>query len=233
MKNYLIVGGTKGIGLKTIELLAGEDINIYAISRNAKPDNFPDNIVHYQLDVTKDNLNILDELPKEIHGLVYCPGSINLKPFQRLTQEDFLNDLNQNVLGAIKIIQFCLTRLKNPNGSSIVLFSTVAAKLGMTFHSSVAVSKAALEGLARTLASELAQNKVRVNVIAPSLTDTPLAASLLNTPEKIEANNKRHPLQRIGKPEDIAAMAVFLLSENASWITGQVLHIDGGMSVLK
>lgn len=233
MKNYLIVGGTKGIGLKTIELLAGEDINIYAISRNAKPDNFLDNIAHYQLDVTKDNLNILDELPKEIHGLVYCPGSINLKPFQRLTQEDFLNDLNQNVLGAIKIIQFCLTRLKNPNGSSIVLFSTVAAKLGMTFHSSVAVSKAALEGLARTLASELAQNKVRVNVIAPSLTDTPLAASLLNTPEKIEANNKRHPLQRIGKPEDIAAMAVFLLSENASWITGQVLHIDGGMSVLK
>lgn len=233
MKNYLIVGGTKGIGLKTIELLAGEDCSIYAVSRSSKPENFPNNIIHYQLDITKDNLDILDELPKEIHGLVYCPGSINLKPFQRLTPDDFLNDLNQNVMGAIRIIQFCLSRLKNPNGSSVVLFSTVAAKLGMTFHSSVAVSKAALEGLARTLAAELAQNKVRVNVIAPSLTDTPLAASLLNTPEKIEANNKRHPLQRIGKPEDIAAMAVFLLSENSSWITGQVLHIDGGMSVLK
>lgn len=233
MKNYLIIGGTKGIGLKTIELLAGEDCTIYAVSRGSKPDTFLGNIIHYQLDITKDNLDILDELPKEIHGLVYCPGSINLKPFHRLTPEDFLNDLNQNVMGAIRVIQFCLSRLKNPNGSSVVLFSTVAAKLGMTFHSSVAVSKAALEGLARTLAAEFAQNKVRVNVIAPSLTDTPLAASLLNTPEKVEANNKRHPLQRIGKPKDIAVMAIFLLSENASWITGQVLHIDGGMSVLK
>lgn len=233
MKNYLIVGGTKGIGLKTIELLAAEDCTIYTISRGSIPNDFPENIIHYQLDVTNDNLDILGELPKEIHGLVYCPGSINLKPFQRLTSDDFIDDLNQNVIGAIKIIQYCLPRLKSANGSSVVLFSTVAAKLGMTFHSSVAVSKAALEGLARTLAAELAQNKVRVNVIAPSLTDTPLAAFLLNTPEKIEANNKRHPLQRIGKPEDIAAMTVFLLSENTSWITGQVLHIDGGMSVLK
>ncbi|MBE9462915.1 SDR family NAD(P)-dependent oxidoreductase [Dyadobacter subterraneus] len=232
MKNYLIVGGTKGIGLKTIELL-DEDCTIYTISRGIKPEGLKNNIVHYQLDITKDDLAELDNLPKEMHGLIYCPGSINLKPFQRLTQEDFLNDLNQNVLGAVRILQYCLPRLKNANGSSVVLFSTVAAKLGMTFHSSVAVSKAALEGLARTLAAELAQNKVRVNVVAPSLTDTPLAASLLNTPEKIEANNKRHPLQRIGKPEDIAAMTVFLLSEKASWITGQVLHIDGGMSVLK
>jgi 3-oxoacyl-[acyl-carrier protein] reductase len=232
MKNFLIIGGTKGIGLKSIELL-GKDYTIFTVSRTERNVSLAENITHYQLDITKDDLSILDSLPKEIHGLVYAPGSINLKPFQRLTQDDFLNDFQQNVLGAVRIIQYCLPRLKAANGSSIILYSTVAAKLGMTFHSSVAVSKSALEGLARTLAAELAPNKIRVNVIAPSLTDTPLAAPLLNTPEKIEANNKRHPLQRIGQPEDIAAMTVFLLSDQASWITGQVLHVDGGMSVLK
>ena len=232
MKNFLIIGGTKGIGLKTIQLL-GEDYNIFTVSRTERSVDFTENITHYQIDITQDDLSILESLPKEIHGLVYAPGSINLKPFQRLTQDDFLNDFQQNVLGAVKIIQFCLTRLKAANGSSVVLYSTVAAKLGMAFHSSVAVSKSALEGLARTLAAELAPNKIRVNVVAPSLTNTPLAASLLNTPEKIEANNKRHPLQRIGQPEDIAAMTVFLLSDQASWITGQVLQIDGGMSALR
>jgi len=232
MKNYLIIGGTKGIGLRTIELL-GPECSIYSISRNVNDTTNLRNITHYQLDITKDDLGALDSLPKEIHGFVYCPGSINLKPFARLTEQDFLNDFHQNVLGAIRIIQYCLPRIKQANGSGIVLFSTVAAKLGMNFHSSVAVSKTALEGLARSLAAELAVNKVRVNVIAPSLTNTPLASSLLNTPEKIEANNKRHPLQRIGQSDDIAAMAVFLLSDQASWITGQVLNIDGGMSSIK
>ena len=232
MKNYLIIGGTKGIGRKIIELIGNED-SVFCISKNGKTTDFPDNITYFQLDATVDDLTALDSLPKELHGLVYCPGSINLKPFARLTQTDFTEDFKQNVLGAIRIIQYCLPRLKAANGSSIVLYSTVAAKLGMNFHASVSVSKAALEGLARSLASELAPNKIRVNVIAPSLTDTPLAANLLNTPEKIEANNKRHPLQRIGKPEDIAAMTLFLLSDQASWITGQVLNIDGGMSTLK
>ena len=232
MKNYLIIGGTKGIGLKTITLL-GTDCMIYTVSRSERPAELPPQVVHLQADVTKDDLSLLDQLPKELHGFVYAPGSINLKPFQRLTDEDFLNDFHQNVLGAIRTIRYVLGRLKAANGSSVILYSTVAAKLGMNFHSSVAVSKSALEGLGRTLAAELAPNKVRVNVIAPSLTDTPLAASLLNTPEKLEANNKRHPLQRIGQPDDIAAMTVFLLSDQASWITGQVLHIDGGMSALK
>jgi 3-oxoacyl-[acyl-carrier protein] reductase len=206
---------------------------IYTVSRSERPAELPPQVVHLQADVTKDDLSLLDQLPKELHGLVYAPGSINLKPFQRLTDEDFLNDFYQNVLGAIRTIRYVLGRLKAANGSSLILYSTVAAKLGMNFHSSVAVSKSALEGLGRTLAAELAPNKVRVNVIAPSLTDTPLAASLLNTSEKLEANNKRHPLQRIGQPDDIAAMTVFLLSDQASWITGQVLHIDGGMSALK
>ncbi|WP_254560321.1 SDR family NAD(P)-dependent oxidoreductase [Dyadobacter diqingensis] len=231
MKNYLIIGGTKGIGLKTIELL-GHDCKIYSVSRGENEDK-QENIAHYQLDITKEDLSKLDPLPSEIHGLVYCPGSINLKPFARFSETDFLNDFHQNVLGAIRIIQFILPRLKAANGSSIVLYSTVAARLGMNFHSSVAVSKSAIEGLTRSLAAEFAPNKIRVNAIAPSLTDTPLAAPLLNTPEKIEANNKRHPLQRIGQPDDIAAMTVFLLSEQAGWITGQTLNIDGGMSTLK
>ena len=172
-------------------------------------------------------------MPEEIHGLVYCPGSINLKPFNRLTQQDFINDFQQNVLGAVAIIQKLLPNLKKANGASIVLFSTVAAKLGMPFHASIAASKAAIEGLAKSLAAELAGSKIRVNVIAPSLTDTPLATALLNTSEKKDASGKRHPLQRVGTAEEMAKFVAFLISEDSSWITGQIIGIDGGMGSLK
>jgi NAD(P)-dependent dehydrogenase (short-subunit alcohol dehydrogenase family) len=187
----------------------------------------------YQIDISKDDLDALNDLPEVIDGLVFCPGSINLKPFNRLTTQDFLNDFNQNVLGAVALIQKILPNLKRANGASIVLFSTVAAKLGMPFHASVAASKAAIEGLAKSLAAEFAVSKIRVNVIAPSLTDTPLAAFLLNTDEKKEASGKRHPLQRIGTAEEIAQLVSFLLSDAASWITGQIIGADGGMGSLK
>lgn len=230
MKNILIVGASKGIGLATANILQS-DSNLYTISRSNDITNIRSE--HYVLDVCKDSLEVLNTLPNALHGIVYCPGSINLKGFNRLTIDDFVNDFNQNVLGAVRVIQYCLSRLKNANGASIVLYSTVAVRVGMNFHSSVATSKAAVEGLAKSLAAEFAGANIRVNVIAPSLTNTPLAANLLNTPDKIEASNKRHPLQRIGQPEDIAEMTAFLLSDKASWITGQVLHIDGGMSTLK
>jgi NAD(P)-dependent dehydrogenase (short-subunit alcohol dehydrogenase family) len=165
--------------------------------------------------------------------VAYCPGTIRLKPFQRLTREDFFEDLQVNLLGAVHIIKACLPNLKNSaTGASIVLFSTVAVTTGMPFHASIASAKGAVEGLTRSLAAELAP-RIRVNAIAPSLTDTPLAASMLSSDEKRQAAAERHPIKRIGSPQDIARMAVFLLSDAANWVTGQVLHVDGGMSTLR
>lgn len=232
MKNYLIIGASKGIGLATAQILQNEG-NIYTVSRHETNESLINSVQHFVIDVVKDDLSVFDTLPSELHGLVYCPGSINLKSFNRLTEADFLNDFHQNVLGAVRVIQYCLSRLKKAKSSSIVLYSTVAVETGMSFHSSIAVAKAGVEGLGRSLAAEFASANIRVNVIAPSLTDTPLAANLLNTPEKIEAASKRNPLQRIGNAADIAEMTAFLLSEKATWMTGQVLHIDGGMSSIR
>lgn len=232
MKNILIAGAGKGIGLATAQLLQNEyHLSLITRTETEAIKNIPGNL--FFLDIVKDNTTALDTLPEDLHGLLYCPGSITLKPFTRLTPDDFLNDFHQNVLGAVKLIQYCLPRLKKSGGASVVLFSTVAVQTGMAFHSSIAVAKAGVEGLCRSLAAELAANKIRVNAIAPSLTNTPLAAGLLNTTEKMEASAKRHPLMRIGDASDIAALAAFLISDNASWITGQVIHADGGMGVLK
>ena len=232
MKNIIIAGAGKGIGLKTAELLHNQN-QLFTISRNNTAELSALSTKFYQLNLVNDNLDALNDLPETIDGLVYCPGSINLKPFNRLTSQDFLNDFNQNVLGAVSLVQKLLPNLKRAGGASIVLFSTVAAKLGMPFHASVAASKAAVEGLAKSLAAELASVKIRVNVIAPSLTDTPLAASLLNSEEKKEAAGKRHPLQRVGTAEEMAQLVSFLLSDNSSWITGQVIGVDGGMGSLR
>jgi len=232
MKNILIIGAGKGIGLSTVKNLQHTH-NLFTVSRNLTPELSAENTTFFELDATKDNLDILATLPDEIHGLVYCPGSINLKPFNRITSQDFLNDFNQNVIGAINVIQYILPKLKRANGASVVLFSTVAVKMGMPFHASIAASKGAIEGLAKSLAAEYAASKIRFNVIAPSLTDTPLASMLLSTDEKKEASNKRHPLQRIGSPHEISSLVSFLLSEDASWMTGQIIGIDGGMGSLK
>jgi NAD(P)-dependent dehydrogenase (short-subunit alcohol dehydrogenase family) len=229
MKNYVIIGGTRGIGKHIADLLIGANVYIVARSGNEITDG---NNLHFIQADTTENIAALPGLPEVIDGLVYCPGTINLKPFHRLTEEDFLNDWKINFLGAVKVIQLLLPHLKRSNQASIVLFSTVAVKTGMAFHASVASSKAAIEGLTTALAAEFAPN-IRVNCIAPSLTQTSLTEKLTNTPEKIEAGNKRHPLQRIGQPSDIAELAGFLLSEKAGWITGQVMHVDGGMSTLK
>jgi NAD(P)-dependent dehydrogenase (short-subunit alcohol dehydrogenase family) len=231
-KNILIVGSSSGIGQALAKDLSSSKAYIYTASRN-KPD--PTSAVatkHISVDVL--NLNSeLDELPDTIHGLVYCPGTINLKPFRSLKEEDFQNDFNLNVIGAVKVIQACLNQLKNAKGASIVLFSTVAVKTGMSYHASIAAAKGALEGLGRSLAAELASKNIRVNLIALSLTDTPLAENLLNTEGKRESSNKRHPLGRVGNPKEIASMARFLLSEDSNWITGQVIGVDGGISTLK
>ena len=163
---------------------------------------------------------------------MYCPGAISLRPFNRIASEDFLKDYNLQVVGAVKVIQAALLKLKESKNGSIVLFSTVAVQLGLNFHSLVASSKGAIEGLTKALAAELAPT-IRVNCIAPSLTNTPLAASLLNSDQKIDANAQRHPLKRVGTPLDIANAVEFLLTDKSSWVTGQILSIDGGMSTIK
>ena len=232
-KNILLVGASSGIGLATAGLLHQLNANLFTASRHLSPELAELNTTFIELDVTKPIGGVLDGLPEVLHGVVYCPGSIKLRPFERIPVDDFRADFELNVLGAVQVLQATMKRLKKASGASVVLFSTVAAETGMAFHASIATSKAAVEGLARSLASEYAGSGVRVNAIAPSLTDTPLAAALLNTPEKAEASAKRHPLQRVGQPQDLAYMASFLLSDHGSFITGQVLPVDGGMGRLK
>ena len=229
-KNILIVGASSGIGLETAKSLLAKGYNIFSASRN-QPDLA--GITHITWDAQNPDASVFASLPDEIHGVVYCPGTINLKPFHRLSQEDFKNDFQINVLGAVAVLQAILPKLKKADGASIVLFSTVAVKIGLGFHASVAASKGAIEGLTLSLAAELSSNKIRVNCIAPSLTDTPLAKNLLSTDEKKEASNKRHPIGRFGTSADIANIATFLISDESSWITGQVLGVDGGMGSIK
>lgn len=231
MPNYLIIGGSSGIGKKLAKNLNQSGNRVFATYFNNDVKNSVDGIEYQPLDATLDNLSF-DYLPEVIDGLVYCPGSILLKPFHRIKPEEFLEDFNLQVVGTVKTIQAVLLRLKKSFDASVVLFSTVAVQTGFNFHSLVAASKGAVEGLVRSLAAELAPT-VRVNGIAPSLTDTPLTERLINTSVKREANALRHPLKRIGTAVDVANAAEFLLSEKSSWITGQILHVDGGISKLK
>ncbi|MCH7409039.1 SDR family oxidoreductase [Belliella sp. DSM 111904] len=223
-KNIVIIGGSSGIGKSIVEMLKSEGAEVFEYSRSMVGD--------FQLDVTSDFKEI-KTLPDTIDGLVYCPGSINLKPFHRLTVDQVKEDLEVNFLGAVKVLQACFKGLKQSSSSSVVLFSTVAVSVGMGFHSSIASSKGAVEGLVKSLAAEWSPLSIRVNAIAPSLTDTPLAGQLLSNDDKREAAMKRHPLGRFGKPEDLAAAVSYLLSGSSSWMTGQILHIDGGMSSVR
>ena len=228
MKNILLIGGSYGIGLAIAKELQFEN-NIYIASRSNE--NLADvKATHIAFDATTDTIDT-SQLPTVIDGLVYCPGSINLRPFKGLKPEAFESDLQINFISLVKVIQSVLPNLLASEQASIVAFSSVAATMGMPFHTSVAASKGAIEGFAKALAAEYAP-KIRVNVIAPSLTDTPLADKFLNNETKQEKSAERHPLKRFGKPEDSAQMASFLLSDKSSWISGQIFHVDGGMSTL-
>ncbi len=231
MKNYLIIGASSGIGKSLMEMLAQDENEIWGtFYKNELQKDLPNAHFHY--------INVLDEsidfsfLPDVLDGLAYCPGSINLKPFGRIKLEDFQKDYELQLLGAVKCIQLLLPRLKKSAQASIVLFSTVAVQTGFGYHSIVSSSKGAVEGLCRALAAELAPN-IRVNCVAPSITDTPLAANLLGTEEKRNANAVRHPLKKIGTAQDIANLAAFLISDKSGWITGQVYQVDGGISSVR
>ena len=230
MGKYLVIGGSSGIGKALVEELAGGGHEVVATYRETASQDSHYVSYHYY-DVT-DEVSPHDFIPDVLDGLVYCPGSINLKPFKRIQSDDFVDDFKLQVVGAIRVIQSALSALKKGYNPSIVLFSTVAVHSGYNFHTQVSVSKGAIEGLTKSLAAELAP-KVRVNCIAPSLTNTPLASMLLNTEEKKQANAVRNPMKKIGTPTDIANAAAYLLSDKANWITGQVMHVDGGASTLK
>ncbi|MCR9183440.1 MAG: SDR family oxidoreductase [Flavobacteriaceae bacterium] len=228
-KNILLIGGSYGIGKALAENLAITNQVIVASRTQEGFDS--ENIKHLSFDTTKDDLSELD-LPEIIDGFVYCPGSINLRPFKNLREETFEEDFQLNFIAMIKVLKGVLPKLLKSEDASIVLFSTVAVKMGMPFHTSVSASKGAIEGFAKAFAAEYAP-KIRCNVIAPSLTDTPLAERLLGDDRRKETASERHPLKRVGETKDIAAMARFLLSDESSWITGQVFGVDGGMSTLK
>lgn len=231
-KHIVIIGGTSGIG----KAIAGEQLRlnnrVTIISRGVHPNAFEgSNAIVHTADLSSSSVS-LPEPDSPVDGLAYCPGSINLKPFKMLRDDDFLSDFNINLMGAVRAVRFYLPRLLESEKASVVLFSTIAAQTGMPYHASIAAAKGAVEGFGRALAAEFAPG-IRVNIIAPSITNTPLAARLLNSDEKIQAAASRHPLRAVGQPQDVASLASFLLSDQSSWITGQTLGVDGGMSVIK
>ncbi len=228
MKNHLIIGSSSGIGNALGTMLLERGDRVFSTFRSNAAQAVGE---AQQLDVLEGTLD-LDRIPDVLDGFVYCPGRIDLKPFARMTPDELRKDLELQVIGGVRLLQQVLPRLKASDQASVVFFSTVAVENGFNYHAQVAISKGALEGLTRSLAAEFAP-KMRVNAIAPSLTDTPLAAPLLSTDQKRDANAARHPLKRIGSTSDIAEMAAFLLSDKASWITGQIIHVDGGMSSIR
>ena len=226
MKTVLVVGGSKGIGNAIVSSLLSSH-KVINISRTS-PAQTHENLTHYTADILNDELPEIDALD----GLVYCPGSINLKPINRLSIDDFRSDFDINVIGAVKTIQRYLPLLKNGQKPSVVLFSTVASKLGMPFHASVAAAKSAVEGLTKSLGAELAPT-IRVNAIAPTVTDTELASKLLRNDRMIENMNERHPLKKYLQPEEVADMATFLLSDKAASLSGQIFEMDCGIVSFK
>jgi NAD(P)-dependent dehydrogenase (short-subunit alcohol dehydrogenase family) len=231
-KNIVVVGGSSGIGLElTRRLIAGKaGVTVWSRSEPAELESGA--YTHSVVDVGKPIAEQDPQSPETLHGLVYCPGSITLGSFSRLGEEQFLADFQLNLLGAVRVLKHCL-RSFHRDGASVVMFSTVAVQTGLAFHASIAAAKGAVEALVRSLAAEFAQKRLRFNAIALSLTDTPLASALLSTEDKRAKADQRHPLGRVGTPSDPAAVAELLLSGDSSWITGQVIAVDGGFSSLR
>ncbi len=229
-KHFLVAGGSSGIGLELVRALTAGGDRVTCACRDPAPLGAIEGVETVPFDAADPEPTA--ELPPTLDGFVYCPGTINLKPFHRLGDADFLRDFEVNLLGAVRLLRLALPALKGAGSASVVLFSSVAAQTGLPFHASIAAAKGAVEGLVRSLAAELAP-AVRVNGIAPSLTDTKLAAGLLDSEAKRHASAERHPLKRIGDPAGAASLAAFLLSDAAGFVSGQIFKVDGGLSALK
>ena len=229
-RTYLIVGHSSGIGLAVTKQALEAGHSVVGLSRRASGIDLP-GLSERQGDVLEVDLASLD-LPAALDGVAYCPGSLTLKSFRALNESNFLDDFRVSALGAVRVLQATANALKAGRQPGVVLFSTVAVQQGMPFHASIAMAKGAVEGLTRSLAAEWAPS-VRVNAVAPSLTNTPLAARLLSSEERVQASRDRHPLRQIGQPDDVAAAALFLLGDQSRWITGQVWGVDGGMSTVR
>ena len=228
MKKILLIGGSHGIGLALAELLQ-YDCELYIASRSSESLSSI-RAQHLLFDAAIDSID-LSQLPEMLDGFVFLPGTINLRPFKNIKPDTFLEELKVNFVDMVSVLQSLLPKLSASEQASIVLFSSIAASTGMPFHTSIAAAKGAVEGFAKSFAAEYAP-KIRVNVIAPSITETNLSEKFLNNDLKRQKSNDRHPLKRFGQPQDVAQMAAFLLSEKSSWISGQIFHVDGGLSTL-
>jgi NAD(P)-dependent dehydrogenase (short-subunit alcohol dehydrogenase family) len=228
---YVVVGGSKGIGRSIVERLLAEGHHVTVLSRTAEDLGGRANVTHVPFDVSKDTLSA-DQLPAAIHGLAYCPGTLNLKSFSRIPPEEFRHDFEINVVGAVRVLQAAHPALRAAKPASVLLFSTVAVAQGMTFHASIAAAKGAIEGLIRSLAAEWGPD-VRVNGLAPALTNTALTARFFTDAERAKALAEKYVLARTGTADDLAAAAQFLLSPASGWITGQILGVDGGLSSVR
>jgi NAD(P)-dependent dehydrogenase (short-subunit alcohol dehydrogenase family) len=226
-KTFLFAGASSAIALATAKLLKEKGHRVIGISTKDKNELYDE---FHQIE--KYDFNTFPEIQEPLNGLVYFPGTINLKPFARLTQAEFMNDLQINSLGSVAFVQSYLNNLKKSQTASIVFISSVAVSIGLPFHSSISMAKGAIEGLTKALAAEFAPS-IRVNCVAPSLVNTPLGDKFINTPDKMELMKKRNPLQKVGEPIDVANAISFLLSEESSWMSGQILGVDGGMNNIK
>lgn len=237
-KKVLIYGGSGAVGSQTARLLKEKGYDLHLVGSTEEKlkkisDELKATYTVADLNDTSSFEKVSSEAGKELAGLVYAVGTINLKSIRRLEEEDYMRDFKLNALGAVLAVKESLGALKKNKSASVVMYSSVAVGQGLSMHSSLSMSKGAVEGLVRSLAAELAPG-IRVNGIAPSiLGDSTLSADILRDDKTKDSMANTHALKRLGTADDIAKLTAFLISDDSSWITGQIMGVDGGRSVIQ